>query len=826
MKLSFTSSFLTILILVLTIFSNSFSQKLGKHTLEEWQTIIDTTWGNGLPTATKLQYFDIAWNTIDDYFPCFQNLDLDWNALKDLYRPEVEAGVSRGRFAAIMTYLGWAVQETHTYIVDTLVAWGTPLKPGVPLFVVASPGRATHFGAALSPLPDSSLLVIKSLPDHPIGLVPGDIILGYDGVPWKKLYKEILNAQVPLSPTGHPVSTKAAKIHNIMINAGMNWHLFDTLDVVKYTTGETMHYQTDLLEGQTGFIWANEQLPVPGVPWPAVNQGDNVRMTADLGDFISWGIVDGTQIGYIYLLSEWISGQPDLGSKFRSAIDSMMNYYGTTGLIIDLRLNIGGNISMPTSGLALLFNEYIKTVGQVKRCNNNDHFEMCPESWWPDDEFAIKGQQATFYDRPIAVLTGPGALSMGDFIPLQLKFHPMARLFGKPTAGAFSRFDTRTDHLPNSNWWFAYTLGNTYLFSDPENYLTHTELKIDEEVWLTQEDVAKGEDTVVKRAIEWIQNLAHTHDVVVDKTYHAPATGTVQILAQVENPNDHDLSVLAYVSNDTAVIDSVYFSENDSIWSTQWSVPHGEGIFHVSVKTEDPDAAIARTIPNVAHFTSAGPVILESYQISSGDTIPNPGDNLFFKLFLKNNGNIATIRNIEIKLTAIDTCAIPGASNQRFHYKIDSLAVGEIDTHNNSFAILINSACSEPLKIPVRVDIYEDAYLFWMDTLYIDLVPTGITGSGPDIPYKFTLFQNYPNPFNPKTVIRYTVGAQNLVPLQHVDLSIYNILGQKVATQVNKKQTAGSYQVEWDASGFATGIYYYRIEVGEFQQMKKMILIK
>ena len=59
-----------------------------------------------------------------------------------------------------------------------------------------------------------------------------------------------------------------------------------------------------------------------------------------------------------------------------------------------------------------------------------------------------------------------------------------------------------------------------------------------------------------------------------------------------------------------------------------------------------------------------------------------------------------------------------------------------------------------------------------------------------------------------------------------VELNIYNILGQKVATLVNERQQAGFHQVEWDASGFASGIYFYRIEAGEYQDVKKMILLR
>jgi len=85
----------------------------------------------------------------------------------------------------------------------------------------------------------------------------------------------------------------------------------------------------------------------------------------------------------------------------------------------------------------------------------------------------------------------------------------------------------------------------------------------------------------------------------------------------------------------------------------------------------------------------------------------------------------------------------------------------------------------------------------------------------------FKLSQNYPNPFNPTTAIGYQLST-----VSEVELSIYNLLGQKVSTLVSKKQPAGRYEVEWDATGFASGVYYYRIEAGEFQQVRKMVYLK
>ncbi len=84
------------------------------------------------------------------------------------------------------------------------------------------------------------------------------------------------------------------------------------------------------------------------------------------------------------------------------------------------------------------------------------------------------------------------------------------------------------------------------------------------------------------------------------------------------------------------------------------------------------------------------------------------------------------------------------------------------------------------------------------------------------------LYQNYPNPFNPKTSIKYQIPKSG-----QVNLTVYNLLGQKVATLVNKKQSAGSYKVEWDASGFASGIYLYKLDTAQdFSKTKKLIVLK
>ncbi|MDX1701378.1 MAG: hypothetical protein R3250_12215, partial [Melioribacteraceae bacterium] len=124
---------------------------------------------------------------------------------------------------------------------------------------------------------------------------------------------------------------------------------------------------------------------------------------------------------------------------------------------------------------------------------------------WPNSAFDIQGNPFTFYDKPIAVLTGPGAVSNGDWESLRLGYHPMARVFGKPTCGAYTLNDW--PDLGYDSWYFTRSTGSGYILPDHE-YMAHRSATIDEEVWLTQEDVANGDDTVVKTAMEWINGIS------------------------------------------------------------------------------------------------------------------------------------------------------------------------------------------------------------------------------------------------------------------------------------------------------------------------------
>ena len=90
-----------------------------------------------------------------------------------------------------------------------------------------------------------------------------------------------------------------------------------------------------------------------------------------------------------------------------------------------------------------------------------------------------------------------------------------------------------------------------------------------------------------------------------------------------------------------------------------------------------------------------------------------------------------------------------------------------------------------------------------------------------EIPTQYLLAQNYPNPFNPTTSIRFDIPTAS-----RVTLKLFNVLGQEVATLVQEEKVAGSYEAQWNADRFSSGVYFYRLTAGSFTSVKKMLLLK
>jgi hypothetical protein len=125
-----------------------------------------------------------------------------------------------------------------------------------------------------------------------------------------------------------------------------------------------------------------------------------------------------------------------------------------------------------------------------------------------------------------------------------------------------------------------------------------------------------------------------------------------------------------------------------------------------------------------------------------------------------------------------------------------------------------------------------DAHLLGMGRIPViqkyELLTVGVQQLDEEVPTEFSLCQNYPNPFNPVTTIRFAIPneGERAGTLHATSLQVFDVLGRTIATLVDEVKAPGNYSVRWDASGAASGVYFYRLMVGEKCEVRKMVVMK
>ena len=201
------------------------------------------------------------------------------------------------------------------------------------------------------------------------------------------------------------------------------------------------------------------------------------------------------------------------------------------------------------------------------------------------------------------------------------------------------------------------------------------------------------------------------------------------------------------------------------------------------------------------------------------------------KWFCTRGGGLAKFNSDENQWTIYRTTnsGIPWNSTHRIY----------IDKNNNKwiacgdglggFVIYNDTTWIYPTEFgnETTTDFMEDKHgNMWICQIVRILVynPKGVIGINniPElIPSEYQLFQNYPNPFNPTTQIKYAISKNS-----NVILKVYNILGKEISTLINQRQNSGNYQITFDAKDLPSGIYFYKLQVNDFTDIKKMVLIK
>ena len=199
------------------------------------------------------------------------------------------------------------------------------------------------------------------------------------------------------------------------------------------------------------------------------------------------------------------------------------------------------------------------------------------------------------------------------------------------------------------------------------------------------------------------------------------------------------------------------------------------------------------------------------YKAFGKNALPNKMVN--FKIYDITNNNIP--EQVQFGFTTPNTSKGDSLSN------LNQVFLSNHDGTSISWMILFSGNSNS--NVPHGGDtlyIYTTKGISFYDTLEIfnltsDVKPTN------QLPLSYNLAQNYPNPFNPTTIINYSVPKAGLVTI-----NVYDILGREIKQLVNEQKNAGTYNIEFNASKLATGVYFYRMQAGSFAETKKLLLLK
>ncbi len=455
-----------------------------------WAEKIDEYWGEAPEEEKRLAVFDELWDTFAKHYACFDAYNVDWDEQKDYYRPRVKSAQSHGRFYQLLREMLDKLHDSHSPILSTKVCQKVSsvlLRPPVFRQINVLP----LVGGCVTLDDDGELMVYQAAPSgNPLEIEPGDVIVGFDDKPWTKNLEDIKRWKLPECDedfAGAPISAERQRAAALPSNA----HLFESIQIKKYATGEVETYSTDLLmERSLNYTICSDQIPVEGVDFPVENWA---YMDPSYAQCVSHGIVPNTNIGYITSYA-W------LGSNLQDFQVAVEELAGTDGLIIDQRFNLGGVVPFVDYGFPYLFNEDIDPLIRFHgRDPSSDDYFALVESYTK----TLDADEDTYYDHPIAVLTGPKAGSAGDLAPYMLSHHPRSKSFGRATNGAFGELQMVWGIDPHVQD-FSLKVTRNQMVSADGDHLQAWEQIPDEQVWFTKDDAAAGIDTVFEAALSWI----------------------------------------------------------------------------------------------------------------------------------------------------------------------------------------------------------------------------------------------------------------------------------------------------------------------------------
>jgi hypothetical protein len=320
-----------------------------------------------------------------------------------------------------------------------------------------------------------------------------------------------------------------------------------------------------------------------------------------------------------------------------------------------------------------------------------------------------------------------------------------------------------------------------------------------------------------------LSNIAFAKSIEIAPKYCNPQGDSLHIIARLSNPEGNSVEVYALIQGEQDTYqDSIQLFDDglhgdgdasDNIWGeTKFLSSLEEEIFLLELSTNDLTAGLVPNSPFRAYFSSIGPLIVDDYEI------PQQLGSIFrLNLSLKNNGSISPAIDVKAKLFTNDTNVTDISNNNLNYFNIEP---GQSKFNSSSGFIVYTQ--NNPESVKFNVHIFSSYNLLWSDTITVNIPPpVGVEDIISSIPTEFGLYQSYPNPFNPTTTIGYSIPE-----LSFVTLRLFDVLGNEITILVNEEKPVGNYEVEFEASNLSSGIYFYRLQAGDFVDTKKMVLLK
>ena len=321
--------------------------------------------------------------------------------------------------------------------------------------------------------------------------------------------------------------------------------------------------------------------------------------------------------------------------------------------------------------------------------------------------------------------------------------------------------------------------------------------------------------------------------------------GATELFPTVANPNTYEgVHMYEAALGETIYYKYVYTSVNGTAWEN--SPETGSGNYEYIVTADDIAAGVA-VLPG------------RRYNNSTLETVLNQEGTIRFIVDMNN-----AVDMNGLAFPSIDDVFIAGANTplawpqggwpdedvDLVHFLVDDGTGGDETSGDNFWTVELAFSIYSPLSIEykyganwglasnngandnesgVGTNHFAELFPSFWEGDAVDVfgamerkdVVNSIREIGSEIPNKYDLGQNYPNPFNPTTIINFSIPESGLVTLK-----VFNVLGQEVVTLVNEVKSAGTYEVDFDASQLTTGMYVYTISSGNYSATKKMMLVK